>query len=417
MTTSSSSRKRIFVKLGWGVGALLLAVGVYLGALQYWMWKWDSPHTPLPENHLSHQALANVSAGFSELSDKAQQEMTALATELQSVSMSGAMIKEGNVVWAGSVGLANVEQAIPASINTQYRVGSVSKAITAVVLMRMVEEGLIDLDAPIQRYLPDYPRDQGDITARQLASHMAGVRHYQFDITRFPPTDGYSNHKYESSIAALAQFKGDDLLFAPGQGFAYSTHGYTLLSAVMQAAGGKRFETLIDELVALPSGLSSTYAEHLLTSTEHLANFYTSDNGLYGVTPEQNLSNKVAGGGLVSTPTDLVKLGAALLNGGLLQRSTFTEMVTVQPMFDGSENPQSYGLGWRHYETSRIFDENNKVDIIHHGGVSVGANAFLMLLPEHDIAVAILTNGKGQRSRGEIQMLAYRLARMAIEQP
>ena len=417
MTTSSSSRKRFFVKLGWGVGAVLLVVGVYLGALQYWMWKWDTPHTPLPENHLSHQDLASVAPSDTELSDQAQQELTALAAELQSVSISGAMIKEGNLVWAGSVGLANVEQAVPASINTQYRVGSVSKAITAVVLMRMVEEGLIDLDAPIQRYLPDYPNEQGDITVRQLASHMSGVRHYQFDITRFPPTDGYSNLEYESSIAALDQFKGDDLLFTPGQGFAYSTHGYTLLSAVMQVAGGKRFETLIDELVAIPGGLSSTYAEHLLTSNEQLASFYNSDDGLYGLTPVQNLSNKVAGGGLVSTPTDLVKLGAALLNGGLLQASTFADMVKVQPMFDGSENPQSYGLGWRHYETSGIFDENNKVDIIHHGGVSLGANAFLMLVPEYDISVAIVTNGNGQRSRGEIQMLAYRLAKMAIEQP
>ncbi|MCW8998555.1 MAG: beta-lactamase family protein, partial [Kangiellaceae bacterium] len=334
----------------------------------------------------------------------------------QSVSISGAMTLDGELVWAGAVGLARVESEQAANVKTQYRVGSVSKPITAVALMRMVEKGMIDLDAPIHNYLPDYPRYSAEMTARQLANHMAGVRHYAFDLTNFPPTDGLSNVHYPDVNAALSQFRDDDLLFVPGQGFSYSTHGYTLLSAVMQAAGGKPFEELIAELVTDPLGLSQTKAEHLLKNTSNLAGFYTSDGGLYGITPEQNLSNKVAGGGLVSTPTDLVRLGAALLNGTMLERTSFDEMVAVQPMFDGSEPPQYYTLGWRHYETSHIVDKDNKVDVIHHGGVASGANSFLMLVPDHNISIAILTNGKGEKSRGEIQMLAYRLVGMVVKE-
>jgi len=330
--------------------------------------------------------------------------------------MSGAMTVNGKLVWAGTVGLAKVELEQAANVKTQYRVGSVSKPITAVALMRMVEEGMIELDVPIHNYLPDYPRYSTQMTARQLASHMAGVRHYRYDFLKFPPTDGLSNVLYSDVNEALSQFKDDELLFKPGQGFSYSTHGYTLLSAVMQAAGGKPFEDLVAELVTIPLGLSQTQAEHSLESTTELAGFYTSDGGLYGITPQQNLSNKVAGGGLVSTPTDLVKLGSALMNGKFLEQSTYEEMVAVQPMFDGSKSPQSYTLGWRHYETSHIIDKDNKVDVIHHGGVASGANAFMMMVPDHDISIAILTNGKGEKSRGEIQMLAYKLAGMVVKE-
>lgn len=395
----------------------IVVVGGYLAALQYWSWKWDTPNKALPTAHLSHQELASFQSEPAPIAKSAQGAMVELADKLQSVSLSGALSVDGDLVWSGTVGLASVTPFSPAQVDTRYRIGSVSKAVTAVALMRMVEQGLIELDTPIQQYLPDYPSYAKPITVRQLASHMAGVRHYQFDLMKFPPTDGLSNHHFEDAIAALAQFKDDKLLFMPGQDFAYSTHGYTLLSAVMQAAGGKRFEALLDELIIEPLGLKHTAAEHLLESTDKLAHFYNADDGLYGETPTQNLSNKVAGGGLVSTPTDMVKLGAALLDNQLLTPKSFAEMTTVQLMADGSKNQQYYGLGWRHHETSRILnDEERKVDVIHHGGVSVGANAFLLLVPEHRISVAIATNSKGTTSRTEIQLLAYELAGMVINE-
>ncbi len=184
----------------------------------------------------------------------------------------------------------------------------------------------------------------------------------------------------------------------------------------MQAAGRKRFEALVADLVTQPFGMTSTQAESDLIRPEQLAAFYRSDDGLYGDTPEQNLSNKVAGGGFVSTPKDLVTLGSALLSGQLLSPESFIEMTKVQPMYDGSENQQGYALGWRHYETRHILDEDNQVDVIHHGGRSFGADSFLLLVPEHNISVAITTNGQSEKSRGEIQMLAYELAGMVIRE-
>ena len=153
----------------------------------------------------------------------------------------------------------------------------------------------------------------------------------------------------------------------------------------------------------------------MLTSENRLAKFYVSDEGLYGLTPEQNLSNKVAGGGLVSTPTELVKLGSALLNNTLLTKQSFSDMTTVQKTSDGQDNPQYYTLGWRHHKTKLILETEQEVDVIHHGGVSVGSNSFMLLVPDHNISVAIMTNGKGETSRREIQLLAYQLAGMVIK--
>ncbi len=401
------------ITLRW-FAVLTLIVIIYISAIGIWSWKWQLPSEPLPQGHLTHQTQ-NVSNNQKEIAKLAQQNMVSLAKDLQSVSMSGALSMNGEIIWAGTTGLATVKPFKTATTQTLYRIGSVSKSLTAVTLMRMVELNMIDLDEPISTYLTNYPDSSSNITARQLASHIAGVRHYEFDLFRFPPTDSVSNIHYPDVNEALDQFKDDDLLFTPGHNFSYSTHGYTLLSAVMQAAGKKPFESLVAELVTKPLGLTNTVAEHLLNSNE-LAGFYISDNGLYGDTPIQNLSNKVAGGGFVSTPSDLVKIGGALLNGRLLTPNSFSQMVSVQTLIDGSKTPQNYAIGWRHHQTTRILGEEHKVDVIHHGGVASGANAFLLLVPEHNISIAITTNGKGETSRGEIQMLAYRMAELAIKQ-
>lgn len=393
---------------------LILIVGGYAASVQWWFWKWNTPQLSLPANHLDIADFKSPTRTDKHLAQAAQHKLLDVAKSLQSVSISGAISVEGELIWAGSVGLAAVEPQKEATVNTTYRIGSVSKSITAVILMRMVEEGLIELDTPIHHYLPDYPQSAQGITARHLVSHMAGIRHYSYDFSQFPPVDNFSNVTYLNTQSALVQFKGDSLLFQPGQGFLYSTHGYTLLSAVMEAAAGKRFEELAKEFIFEPVEMTSTQPEHLVVDTHKLAEFYTADNGLYGYTPVQNLSNKVAGGGFVSTPTDLVTFGSTLLNHSLLSLKSFNEMTTVQPMYDNSDNPQYYALGWRHHKTVNILDAEKGVDVIHHGGSSVGSNAFLMLLPEYNISVAILTNGKGKQSRNAIQRLAYQLGGMVI---
>ncbi|MDX1402806.1 MAG: serine hydrolase domain-containing protein, partial [Kiloniellales bacterium] len=171
---------------------------------------------------------------------------------------------------------------------------------------------------------------------------------------------------------------------------------------------------LMDELVFEPLGMNATAAESPETM-DRLVEFYNTDGGRFGTTRDVDLSVKWAGGGFVSTPTDLVTLGASLLSDRLISSETREEFFAVQPMFDGSENPQVYALGWRHHETVNILGEDTPVDAVHHGGTSEGGVAFLLLVPDHEISIAFLTNGAGDSTRVEIQRLAYRIAGLAIQ--
>ena len=397
------------------VGVVVAVIAIYAGAVMWNMWKWESPHDPLPENHLAKREHQVMSEGLSTLADAVNAAMHEVASELQSVSMSGALAIGGEQIWAGAVGLADVENGIPANIESRYRIGSVSKAVTATAVAHMVEAGLLDFDDEVQKFLPDYPRYETPMTVRQLLSHMSGIRHYEMNPFYFPPSDYYLDEHYDDVLEATTFFQSDGLEFPPGQGFQYSTYGYTLLSALMQEAADQPFLAVMDDYLFNPLGMDDTMAE-LPGRVDHLVNFYTSDDGLYGATREVDMSIKWAGGGFVSTPSDMVRLGNALLRNEFLSRETRDEMFAVQPMSDGSENPQAYALGWRHHETINILGEENPVDVVHHGGTAMGGVAFLLLVPDHNISIALLTNGAGDLTRREIQMLAYRMAALAIEQ-
>ncbi len=416
--TNTKPKMKLWKKLALGAGALVLSIGVYAGSIELWLWRWENPHDPMPVGVASHKDGRVYDEGYQDLAAIFANEMEKSALDLETVSISGAVAIGGTPIWAGTIGLSDVDARTPAKVTHQYRIGSISKSITAVALMRMVDRGLIDLDADISEYLPDYPTYGAPITARQLAGHQAGVRRYATDFTQFPPTDFYSTKHYFDVNEAVIPFRDDALLFTPGQGFSYSTHGYTLLSAVMQAAANKKYLELVDELVFNPAGMTDAAPDDVTTAMPNLVKFYTAEGGLYGAVPKVDLSNKWAGGGFIATPTDLVKLGVALQNGKLMGPVRWTEMVTSQPMFDGSENPQAYAIGWRHHDTINILGEEAPVEVIHHGGVTAGAAAFLLMVPGKDgapdISIAFASNGRADNTRVELQRLAYRITKVIL---
>lgn len=397
------------------IGGLVTILVLYGTAVAGYLWKFESPHDPLPVGFLDHYEEYVSPDAMPEIASVANSAMTSLASDLQTVSISGAIAIEGRLMWSGVVGLASVENATPASISSQYRIGSVSKSLTATALARMVDLNMIDLDANVQEYLPDYPGYETPMTVRQLASHTAGVRHYAADLTLFPPHDSYLNEHFDNVMDATAFFKGDSLQFVPGEGFAYSTYGYTLLSAVMQEAAGIPFLQLMTELLFEPLEMRATGPENYDGEMKDLVSFYYAEAGLYGSTRPVDFSIKWAGGGFVSTPTDLVTLGSALLSDRFIEPETRKLFFTPQPLFDGSRNPQAYALGWRHHETIHILGEDHPVDVVHHGGTSVGGVAFFMLVPNYDISIAFMSNGVGETTRNDLQLLAYRLAGKIIE--
>ncbi|HEU5021990.1 MAG TPA: serine hydrolase domain-containing protein, partial [Bryobacteraceae bacterium] len=185
---------------------------------------------------------------------QARKVVERLIAEKRIPGFSIAVARAGRIVWSEGFGFANVEQGVAVTPLTRFRLGSVSKVVTAAGLARLVEEGKIDLDAPVQRYVPDFPRKQWPITTRELAGHLAGIRHYTEQD--FAVTLKGAPH-YDSVSTSLGIFKNDPLLFEPGTKYSYSSYGWNLISAVMEGASGEDFLTYMQHAVFDPLGLRS----------------------------------------------------------------------------------------------------------------------------------------------------------------
>lgn len=324
--------------------------------------------------------------------------------------VSVAIAHGDSLLWAAGFGYADIASQQPVELDARFRVGSAAKPITSIVLGRLVERGALDLDRPIGTYVPDLPEHLHPLTARQLASHTAGIRHYR--PTDFNP---YTGDVWKIEGAGLNIFAGDALEFTPGTDFAYSTYGYTLLSVVLAAAGGADFLTLIEREVAVPAGMTATSGDLPEAQVPGRVAFYTTDGSKYAPAIPQNTSYKWAGGGIVSSALDLVRMGRALADTQLVSAATRDLIWTPVPLADGSANDQNYALGWRRDTSTRLLGEDRPELLLHHGGLQIGGVSFLMVLPERSIAVAALANTGARAAREAVQELTYDLVRLAID--
>lgn len=309
--------------------------------------------------------------------------------------LSAAIAVDGRLLWTGGFGYADLQNRVPAGAETVSRVGSISKPIAAVAAMALLDAGKLDLDAPISAYLPDYPRQNAGVTLRQLMSHTAGVRHYR-------GAEFLSDERYEDVFTPLEIFRDDPLLFEPGTDYSYSTYGWTVVSAVTEAADGGRdwVRILRDEVVA-PLGLVRLQPEWQDSVIPGHARFYDRDrDGGWTNAPDVDLSNKWAGGGLVATTADLVNFALGVMDGEVLSDGARAEMWRKQT----PEGEASYGLGWG------VGEIDGRRAVSHSGG-STGATAMLILLPDDGVAIALLGNTGGLGHAG----IARRVIRILLD--
>src|SRR2546425_5449836 len=172
-----------------------------------------------------------------------------LATRIPGVQVAVAV--NGKLGWSDGFGDADAERQKPVTRETQFRIGSVSKPLTATAVVLLYERGKLDLDAPVQRYVPSFPDKGYPITTRQLAGHLAGIRHYK-------DQEFFSNRLYASVLDGLKIFQDDSLLFPPGTRFSYTSYGWNLVSAVGEGASGGKFLHYISAQAVLPLALTHT---------------------------------------------------------------------------------------------------------------------------------------------------------------
>ena len=308
-------------------------------------------------------------------------------------AISAAVSRKGRIVFSQSRGFADLENKVPASTATVYDIGSVSKILTAVAVMQLVEQGRAALDDPIQKYVPSFPEKSAPITIRHLMTHTSGIRHYR--NTDFPGTSDNENLRpYTSFEDAIAIFKDDALLFPPGKYFSYTSYGVNLLQGVVEKAGGTSFEEYMRRQVWGPAGMTSTQFDVPARIVPHRARSYVTekDRPVSNV-PYGDLTYKFASGGMMSTAEDLVRFASALNAGKLLKPETRAAMWAPQTGLlefrDGKPTQVAVGtqaLLWRvaHDDAGRRF--------VYHCGSVQQFQACLVDFPDHDLAVAILAN-------------------------
>lgn len=352
----------------------------------------------------------------------------------------GVSVKQQRV-WSSAFGYCDVENMTLCKPDSIMRIASISKSITmATAVAKLIEENKLNLSESIHKYLneSEFPMQQiqgtyYDINLKQLLSNTSGIRHYHDDSStkallpigspksikayqtksEIERIEHYSKKNYKNVIESLAIFKNDDLTCKPGTKFAYTTYGWVLVSAIVQKVLEKddRFEDHLMKVIKQDLGMKNTYLDQEEPIIFNRGKYYSRNGNLGRLlnAPSVDLSCKWAGGGLLSRTDDLLQLANVLLHSYKGRENSFLKSETVKsmwtPVVPVRQGYESYGLGFFVGSDNYTHDPNLELAdfdprpkaapykfYVYHPGGAVGASSMLLILPEEEIAVAIIVN-------------------------
>ncbi|HKY32489.1 MAG TPA: serine hydrolase domain-containing protein [Candidatus Polarisedimenticolia bacterium] len=359
------------------------------------------------------------SAAYREAVEEGRAIARTLISEERLPGLSLAVAVDGEIVWAEGFGRADLESQAPVTPATLLRIGGVSQTITAAAVGLLSERGRLDLDAPVQRYVPGFPQKEWPISTRQLMSHTAGVRHYHGE------EEVFGQAACGDDVQRLAIFAEDRLRFRPGTKSAYSTFGWVLVGAVVAGAAGEPYLDFVQREILTPLGMESTMADIASRAEPGSAHFYYPSvmlNPRHGLqdAPEVDLSCILPAGGFLSTPSDLARFGSAMMGDALLQAATVAELQTPVRLASGESTGQALGWVVRYVPAgpgaspTRIVGQGlgdavrrSFLSAVTLGGHVSGGTAALATVPEHRIAIAVASNVSGAES---VPLLSTRLS-------
>jgi serine beta-lactamase-like protein LACTB, mitochondrial len=312
----------------------------------------------------------------------------------------------GEIVWTEGFGWADIEKREPVTPRIRFRIGHASVPLTAAAVGLLREKDRLHLDYDIQRYVPAFPQKPWPVTLRQLMANVAGIKHYSGEEADVP-----SGHCAQAS-EGLSSFANDPLLFEPGTQYRYSTYGWVLVSAAVEAAAGEPFFTFMHAQVFTPLGMADTTSDSTTEPIPNRATFYfprfSGDNS-FG----QELARTVeyscfaGAGGFLSTPADLARFGLAMMSGTLLQPDTVRLLQTPQTLASGKET--AYGLGWM-LETVPLAGESTRMANYASRSLLAASTSFLTF-PERGLVVAVTSN----TSYAQLRSIAMAIAEAFAE--
>jgi CubicO group peptidase (beta-lactamase class C family) len=331
-------------------------------------------------------ALASASfAQSGKLPSATQQRIENEVTKFMAVKkipgLSVAVVENGTYVWSNGFGMADLENSVPATPQTLYRLASVSKPITAVAALQLWQQGKLDLDVPVQKYCPAFPvKEGGPINTRELLSHFAGIRHYHLGKV-LDPLVGSTKHLKDPIKEGLDFFKNDPLVSKPGTEFHYSTYGYTLVGCVIEGASDEKYVDYISKEVLAPSGMKTAQVDDRLAVIAHRTRFYQKERDRVENADFLDSSYKIPGGGWLASAEDMARFEVAILNDKLVNRQTRDLMWTARY----TKGEKSYALGWG------ITKQGDELIYSHSGGQQ-GTSTFIAVAPQQKAGIVVLSN-------------------------
>ena len=396
-------------KTGTALKLLAIASGVLLAAIPgLWLYM-SATATPLHPNPQDVPSVTS-SAPLSQKADAVEQGRQIVRATLAEQNLPGLSVavgRGGEIVWAEAFGFADLENRIPVTPKHRYRIGTASTVLTSAAAGLLMEKGRLKLDETIQEYVPEFPQKQWPVTVRQLMGHLAGVR-----------TDGgdegplFAEHCGRPA-EALQHFSDGSLLFQPGTEYRYSSYGWILISAAIEAAAGKPFLTFMQEQVFDPLRMHDTEPDSAAEPTQDRVTFYFprfAADPKYGLHLMRDLDYSCYAGSSVflSTPSDLVRFGMGIESGKLLQGSTVRLLQSPQRLASGERT--GYGLGW---DVKTVTLAGRQTTVAGHDGESLGGMvASLRTFPEHGLVVSVTSN----ISYADTFSLAVKIAQAFVEQ-
>jgi serine beta-lactamase-like protein LACTB, mitochondrial len=371
----------------WLALAVLLPslIMLFVAGLWVYMMATATPIHPDPQA-VPSTAPSPPQANWTSVVEEARQIVRTGVAERNLPGLSVAVGVGGEIVWAEGFGFADLENRVPVATETRFRLGTASMALTSAAAGLLVESRRLNLDDDVRTYVPAFPKKPWPVTLRQLMGHVAGLR-----------TDGGDEGPFgehcDRPVEGLRLFSGRDLLFEPGTKYRFSSFGWILVSAAVEAASDEPLYTFMRRQIFEPLGMHDTRADSKTEPIANRATFYFprfAANNRYGhqFAPDVDYSCYAGAFAFLSTPSDLVRFGMAVNGGKLLQPATVKLLQTSARLRSGEET--GYGLGWD-LETVELAGKPTPA-VGHDGDAIGGMVASLMTFPDQGIVVAVMTN-------------------------
>ena len=314
-------------------------------------------------------------------------ELMRLYNEYGQFNGSVLVAENGKVIFKKGFGMANMEWEVPNQPDTKHRLGSVTKQFTAMLILQLVEEGKLNLNVPITTYLPDYPKETGDIiTIHHLLTHTSGIPNF----TSFPNYQKELSKNSYNPKALIKIFSDSSLQFKPGEKFSYSNSGYLLLGAIIEKVSGKPYEQILHEKILDPLKMNNTGYDHHETILKNRASGYEKNENKLRNADYIDMSVPFSAGALYSTVEDLYLWDQALYNETLLPSKTRDLLFKPYIKAMGA----SYGYGWFVIKTP-IGNTGDSVIVIGHTGGINGFNTSIQRIPSDKHLIVLLNNTGG----------------------